>query len=186
MGNRSAAGSGGSGAGYGGIIKIPNLITARLVVGEGGTGQSIDINTTPPASTAGKASSLTYSGTTIISAGGGTQGSSNQYHSTAGTGGTLITNFTESIRYFMSNGNNGNRNEGSKSLSVEGAASVYTGHTYGKSGGAEGNPGGGKGYPSKHGYAYIRYIGSNPIVFESDEAGEHEFYVSTTGTYHID
>ena len=53
MGNRSAAGSGGSGAGYGGIIKIPTLITARLVVGEGGTGQSIDINTTPPASTAG-------------------------------------------------------------------------------------------------------------------------------------
>ena len=160
MGNRAAAFTGGSGAGYHGIIKIDNTVTANVVVGSAGVGYTRDINQTPPDSTPGDATTFSINNQTLISAGGGGGAKSWQSGGSIGTGGIInVTDIEEIETYFKTNGNNGNSKTSSSGISSAGAASVYSGHTYGASGDAHGDPGGGRGYPSKHGYVLIKYLG---------------------------
>lgn len=160
MGNRAAAYTGGSGAGYHGIIKLNNTVTANVVVGSAGVGYQQDINRIPPDSTSGDATTFSINDEVLISAGGGGGARSWQSGGSIGTGGTInVTGVQEVETFFKTNGNNGNAKSSSSSINSTGAASVYAGHTYGASGDAHGDPGGGRAYPSKHGYVLIKYLG---------------------------
>lgn len=162
MGNRAAAYSGGSGAGYKAIIRLDNPIVANVVVGTAGVGYSRDINRTPPDSSPGGATTLKVADNILISAGGGGGARSWQSGGSVGSAGVIsVSGLNEIDISFKTNGNNGNGRSGSESLSVSGASSVYSGHTYGSSGNASGSPGGGRAYPSKHGYILIKYLGQN-------------------------
>lgn len=161
MANRGAAFSGGSGAGYRGVIHITSAINANVVVGAAGNGYTVPYNQNPPsASGNGEATVMTANGQTLISAGGGTGASSWQTGGTIGVGGTISSfNLNEEFAYFNKSGNNGTGQGAGGNTSTSGAASVYSGHTYGSSGNANGGPGGGAASPSKHGYVLIRYLG---------------------------
>lgn len=169
MSNRGAAYSGGSGAGFRGIIKIEQTSEMRVIVGEAGVGYSRDINITPPVSSPGASSSFSFANTNLIVAGGGGGASSWQSGGSIGGGGGVSSfngtyqiddhQFTMVQKYFENNGYNGSGAAGGSGVAVGGASSVYSGHTYGSSGSAQGDPGGGRSYPSKHGYVLIRYLG---------------------------
>lgn len=161
MANRGAAFSGGSGAGYRGVIHITSAINANVVVGAAGNGYTVPYNQNPPsASGNGEATVMTANGQTLISAGGGTGASSWQTGGTVGVGGTISSfNLNEEFAYFNKSGNNGTGQGAGGGTATSGAASVYSGHTYGSSGAAGGGPGGGAASPSRHGYVLIRYLG---------------------------
>lgn len=161
MANRGAAFSGGSGAGYRGVIHITSAINANVVVGAAGFGYTVPYNQNPPtASGNGEATVMTANGQTLISAGGGAGASSWQTGGVAGAGGSITSfNLPEEFAYFNKSGNNGTGQGAGGGTATSGAASVYSGHTYGSSGSAGGGPGGGAASPSKHGYVLIKYLG---------------------------
>ena len=156
MGNNTYVGTGGSGAGFHGIIHITEEGDYTIIVGSGATSVGGDRGYVGTGDT-GETSYFKKGNNALIQCGGGTGGHCEPVSAYGGTGGTLIiSNSVSKYALFVSsNGNSGNYYAGGSSCTVNPAKSVIPNHNFGASGKAHGNFDGGTSDPSIHGYFMI-------------------------------